>query len=303
MVAVLVTARVGRCRDLEFIQRSRRLFVVCEYNYCMLERLQKILSAQGIASRRKAEEYIQAGLVKVNGAVAKIGDKADPEKDRIEVDGKVLKERQEMLYYLLHKPVNVVTSNIERWTKDTPRILTEGQKRAQKRKGASGKTPQPLKDVTVRDILPKHLQGKIFPVGRLDKDSSGLLLMTNDGVLAHRLTHPKFDHEKEYEVEVINVFQKGAIEKLEQGMLLDGRLTKPARVKKMSPSKIRIALTEGRNRQVRRMCEQVGSPVKTLQRVRIMTLEDPALKVGQLRKLTQSEGLLILQSVGINYPS
>ena len=275
----------------------------------MLERLQKILSAQGIAPRRKAEEYIQAGLVKVNGAVAKIGDKADTEKDRIEVDGKILKERQEMLYYLLHKPVNVVTSNIERWTKETPllrqgfggqaRVLTEGQKRAQKRKGVSGKTPEPLKDVTVRDILPKHLQGKIFPVGRLDKDSSGLLLMTNDGVLAHRLTHPKFDHEKEYEVEVINVFQKGAIEKLEKGMLLDGRLTKPARVKKITPSKIRIALTEGRNRQVRRMCEQVGSPVKTLQRVRIMTLEDAKIKPGQLRPLKEEEKKALLRSIDL----
>src|SRR3989338_396042 len=148
----------------------------------MLERLQKILSARGVASRRKAEEYITRGLVKVNGVVATLGQKADPAVDKIEVAGEVLLERQEMLYYLMNKPVGVVTENIP---------------------GRDGGR-------SVRDLLPAHLQGKVFPVGRLDKDSSGLLLFTNDGVLAYRLTHPKFPHEKEYQVTVDRKITSGA---------------------------------------------------------------------------------------------
>src|SRR3989338_6052118 len=212
----------------------------------MLERLQKILSARGIASRRKAEEYILAGLVKVNGKVAILGQKADPEKDTVEVDGKVVEARKELLYYVMQKPVGVVTENVA---------------------GKKGVMP------SVRDLLPKALQGKLFPVGRLDKDSSGLLLFTNDGVLAYRLTHPKFDHEKEYEVETEQPIPNGALRKLAEGDLkIFGEKTKPATVRRLSPTKFRIAITEGRNRQIRRMCQKVGSPVKTLRRIRIVTL-------------------------------
>src|SRR3989344_8422932 len=121
----------------------------------MMERLQKILSARGIASRRKAEEYILQGLVKVNGKVAELGQKADPEKDTIEVDGKVLQARQEMLYYLMNKPVGVTTTNIE----------TTGDKGIKRDRGIKGV----VYEKTIRDLLPKELQGKIFPVGRLDK--------------------------------------------------------------------------------------------------------------------------------------
>ena len=237
----------------------------------MLERLQKILSARGVASRRKAEEYILAGLVKVNGKVAELGQKADPETDTIEVDGKVMSDRAEMLYYLLNKPIGVETTN----------ATVENQ-------------------LTVKDLLPKELQGKIFPVGRLDKDSGGLLLLTNDGVLAYRLTHPKFDHEKEYEVIVGNTIQNGALKKLEEGSTIDGSKTKPAVITRLAPNKFSITLTEGRYRQIRRMSQKVGSPVDVLTRVRIMTVTDPHLKAGKFRPLSKEEVKELLESVGLN---
>lgn len=264
----------------------------------MLERLQKILSARGIASRRKAEEYIEAGLVKVNGVVAKIGDKADPEVDTVEVDGKVLQDRQEMLYYLMNKPVGVVTSNIERWSAKS--VLSEGQKRAMKRKKESGVQPQNLKDETVRDLIPADLRGKIYPVGRLDKESGGLLLLTNDGPLAFRLTHPKFDHEKEYEVTVSGNISDAVLQKMsEGGMIIEGSEIKPAYIQRVGPSTFKIVLTEGKNRQIRRMCEKVGFPVQTLHRVRIMTLEDPTIKPGHIRLLKPEERQALLKSVGL----
>lgn len=245
----------------------------------MLERLQKILSARGISSRRKAEEYILAGLVKVNGVPATLGQKADPETDLIEVDGEVLKAREEMVYYLMNKPVGVVTSNVVRKsTKEQPSTLT---------------------DPIVRELLPKNLQGKIYPVGRLDKDTSGLLLFTNDGVLAFRLTHPKFDHEKEYEVRTTDPIPDGALDKLRKGMIILGEKTKPAKVERLSPNSFLISITEGKNRQIRRMCQKVGSPVWKLKRVRIMTLTDPNLKEGTLRPLTPAERKSLLESVDL----
>jgi 23S rRNA pseudouridine2605 synthase len=251
----------------------------------MLERLQKILSARGIASRRKAEEYIEAGLVKVNGIVAKIGDKADPEKDSIEVDGKVTEERQEMLYFLMNKPTGVVTSNVARWS-------------AKKRGSAA--VPQSLKDETVRDLIPQKFRDVVYPVGRLDKDSSGLLLLTNDGPLAYRLTHPKFEHEKEYEVETRGNITDDALEKMSAGrMSIDGALIKPVFIKRIGPFRFRITLTEGKNRQIRRMCEKVGFPVVTLKRVRIMMLEDTALKAGAMRELTDKERTALLHTTGL----
>jgi len=243
----------------------------------MLERLQKILSARGIASRRKAEEYIIAGLVKVNGTVAILGQKADPEADSIEVDGKVLQARQEMLYYLMYKPAGVVTSNIER--------------------NLTG--PSTIEGKTTRDLLPKNLQGKLFPIGRLDKDSEGLLLLTNDGVLAFRLTHPKFDHEKEYEVTVEHPIMEGALDKMRQGMTILGEKTKPATIEKTGEKTFTIALTEGKNRQIRRMCQKIGNPVVSLKRVRIMTLSDASLRSGGLRPLTQEERIQLLASIGL----
>jgi pseudouridine synthase len=267
----------------------------------MLERLQKILSARGIASRRKAEEYITAGLVKVNGKVAKLGDKADTEVDTVEVDGQVMKDRQELFYFLMNKPVGVVTSNVERWEPGKTKLVTEGQKRALKKREGQRKVPQPLQDTTVRDLLPKELQGKVYPIGRLDKESGGLLLLTNDGPLAFRLTHPKFDHEKEYEVEVDGVIPDEALYKMAKGgMMIEGSKTKPATIKRLGPSLFRITLTEGRNRQIRRMCEKVGFPVEKLTRVRIMSLRDGSLAPGVIRPLTPVERKALLHVTGLN---
>ena len=232
----------------------------------MKERLQKILSARGICSRRKAEEFIRDGLVKVNGKVAELGQKADPDVDKVEVDGRVIESRKDLLYYLMNKPVGVVTENIAR----------------------SG---------TVRNLLPKKLQGKIFPVGRLDKDSSGLLLFTNDGALAYRLTHPKFYHEKEYEVRVEKPITDGALKKLESGLKILGKKTKPAKIKRISGRRFAITLTEGRNRQIRRMCQKVGMPVKELKRVRIVNLRDVDMKEGKVRKLSDTDKKTLLKLV------
>lgn len=242
----------------------------------MLERIQKILSARGIASRRKAEEYIEQGLVKVNGKVAILGSKADPDTDTIEVDGKVLEARQQMLYYVMYKPTGIETTNIAR----------VGESKA-------AEVP------TVRDLLPTDLQGKIYPVGRLDKDSEGLLLFTNDGVLAYRLTHPKFDHEKEYEVTTSMPMYEGALDKIRKGMTLSGEKTKPAVVTKTDHNSFRITLTEGRYRQIRRMVQKVGNEVVKLKRTRIMTFADPDLESGELRPLTESEKTQLLAAVGV----
>ena len=225
----------------------------------MKERLQKILSGRGICSRRKGEEYIEQGLIKVNGKVAKVGDKADPEVDRIEIDGKVIEARKELLYYVLNKPIGI----------------------------------------EMRDVVPEKLQGKVFPVGRLDKDTSGLLLLTNDGPLAYRLTHPKFAHEKEYEVRVEKPIPEGSLKKLRSGLKILGKKTKQASVKRLTGRRFTITLTEGRNRQIRRMCQKVGSPVKELKRIRIVTLRDAKLAEGKVRALTEQEKVQLLGGVGL----
>ncbi len=257
----------------------------------MLERLQKILSARGIASRRKAEEYIEQGLVRVNGKVAILGQKADPDVDIIEVDGTVLQARQEMLYYVMYKPVGVETSNVERSEAARDGLRAAGKTLATRNSQLSAPT--------VRELLPKNLQGKIYPVGRLDKDSEGLLLFTNDGVLAYRLTHPKFDHEKEYEVTVNESITDGQLRKLEDGIKISGEKTKPATVRRVGPAVFRIALTEGRYRQIRRMVQKVGREVTRLVRVRIMAFTDPRLASGALRPLAQDERLQLLKSLAI----
>ena len=176
-----------------------------------------------------------------------------------------------MQYFLLYKPVGVESTNVP-GTREAP---------------------------TVRDVLPPKLQGKLYPVGRLDKDSEGLLLLTNDGPLSYRLTHPKFEHEKEYEVTVKDPVAESSLEKIRRGVTLDGSKTKPATITRLAPNKIRITITEGRNRQIRRMLSKVGSEVVRLTRVRITTLTDPALKPGKLRPLTPDEKTRLLASIGL----
>jgi len=253
----------------------------------MQERIQKILSARGIASRRKAEEYIEQGLVLVNGKPAIIGQKADPEVDSIEVKGAVVEARKEMLYYVMNKPRGVVTTNVA--PRDIPPAPDKQRSPRAEKEGVT----------TVRDLLPENLRGKIYPIGRLDKDSEGLLLFTNDGVLAYRLTHPKFDHEKEYEVETERPMTGGQLQKLQEGMTIDGEETKPLIVEKLEGTKLKMTLTEGKNRQIRRMCQKVGNTVLRLRRVRIMTLEDPQLREGRMRPLSAAERAKLLASVGV----
>jgi 23S rRNA pseudouridine2605 synthase/23S rRNA pseudouridine2604 synthase len=197
-----------------------------------------------------------------------------------------------MLYYVMYKPRGVVTTNVEASTS-----TGAGLRPADAGKNARSHI---LRSVTsVRDLFPPNLRGKIYPVGRLDKDSEGLLLFTNDGVLAYRLTHPKFDHEKEYEVTVTHVIKDGQLKKLEQGMMISGKKTKAAKIKRLNPSRFLITLTEGKNRQIRRMCQKVGAPVETLKRVRIMTLTDASIKPGTLRALTAAEKAKLLAAIDI----
>jgi pseudouridine synthase len=146
------------------------------------------------------------------------------------------------------------------------------------------------------ELLPPELRGKVFPVGRLDQDSEGLLLLTNDGELALRLTHPRFDHEKEYRVQLQTAMNDAALARLRQGMVLDGRQTKPLTVERVSSNTILMTLTEGKNRQVRRMCEAVGCTVRGLTRVRIGPLTVDGLSVGELRPLSSAE-IATLQEV------
>ena len=236
-----------------------------------------------MCSRRKAEQYLTEGLVTVNGKVAKLGQKADAEKDKIKVDGKVIEERKEMCYFLMNKPGGVVTENISRAS-------------ASKSKKAHSLSVSP----SVRDLLPQKLQGKIFPVGRLDKDTSGLLLFTNDGVLAYHLTHPKFLPRKGiYRKKPKSRLPMERSISLKPGSKFWGEKTKPAKVKRLTGRSFSIALTEGKNRQIRRMCQKVGSPVKDLKRVRIATLTDSKLKEGKVRELTDKERGALLKAVGI----
>lgn len=221
-------------------------------------RLQKYLSAAGVCSRRKGEKHILAGRVAVNGSViSQLGVQVDPEKDEVRFDGKLLQLTKEHLYIALHKPVGVVSSCDHRGKK----LVID------------------LVDVGTR----------IYPVGRLDKDSEGLLLLTNDGALHQRLSHPKFGHEKEYQVTVMRPIDDRALKQMREGVLLDGNTTYPAQVKRMADDRFSIVLKEGRNRQIRRMVKAVGAKVKRLIRVRIAHIRLGDLKPEKWRHLTDDE--------------
>lgn len=223
------------------------------------ERLQKVLAACGWGSRRVCEEMIAAGRVTVNGEVAVLGRRVDPERDRVAVDGAPVGTRAGLVYYLLNKPAGVVTT-------------------------ASDTHGRP----TVVDLVPPS--PRVFPVGRLDLDTEGLLLLTNDGDLAHWLTHPSHGVDKEYLVEVDGGrVAPGALRALRTGVDLDDGPTAPATVSQPSPGVLRLTIHEGRNRQVRRMCEAIGHPVRRLVRVRIGPLNDHTLRPGTWRELTSAE--------------
>jgi 23S rRNA pseudouridine2605 synthase len=222
------------------------------------ERLQKILARVGYGSRRACEDLISAGRVTVNGAVAELGLRVDPRHDRVAVDGAPVPVLPGLVHYLLNKPAGVVT------TADDP----EGRP-------------------TVVALVPRR--PRVFAVGRLDADTEGLLVLTNDGELAQRLTHPSFGVDKEYVVEVQGHPGPGALRALRRGVDLEDGRTAPAQVGVIAPGVLRIVVHEGRNRQVRRMCEAVGHPVRRLVRTRIGPVSDPSLAPGRWRALTSSE--------------
>jgi len=230
----------------------------------MQERLQKIISAAGITSRRASEELILAGRVTVNGTVVtELGSKADPAKDTITVDGKQLTIAAKRLYILLYKPVGYMT------TLDDP----EGR---------------PL----VTELL-KELGERVYPVGRLDYNTEGLLLLTNDGDWANHLMHPRHEVEKEYHVRVRGKVHRSQLDQLAHGVDLEGRKTAPARVAMIKEGEqndwFSLTIHEGRNRQVRRMCEAVSLSVVRLRRVRYGMLSLDTLKPGEFRFLTEAE--------------
>lgn len=228
----------------------------------MEERLQKLLSAAGVCSRRAAEEYITAGRVTVNGETAELGWKADPKQDEIRVDGKLLAQKEEHVYLLLNKPRGYVTTLSDE----------KGRK-------------------NVADLV-KDCGVRVYPVGRLDLDSEGLLLMTNDGAFMQRLLHPSGEVNKTYHVSVYGPVN-GAAEKLAAITDLDGEKIRPAQVrvlkKTAQTAELSITIHEGKNRQIRRMCAACGLTVKRLRRVQEHTLVLGDLPVGQWRYLTEQE--------------
>jgi len=238
------------------------------------ERLQKILARAGFGSRRSAEGVISAGRVRVNGAVATLGTKADAERDRIEVDGEPITLETRESTIVLHKPEgHVVTAHDE-----------EGRP-------------------TVYDLLPgapAHLRY----VGRLDIDTSGVLLLTTDGELAHRLSHPRYEVEKEYEAWAEGVVSERDLGQLRRGVELDDGVTAPARIDRWRgpepPTRVRLVIHEGRNRQVRRMFDAIGHPVFRLRRSRVGPVELGTLPLGQSRPLTASEERALRQLVGLD---
>lgn len=229
-------------------------------------RLQKVLAQAGIASRRAAERLIAESRVMVNGkTVTEMGTKVDPATSEIKVDGRRVKAAERPRYILLYKPAGVVTT-----------------------------ASDPQRRPTVIQLL-AGIPERVYPVGRLDYDTEGLLLLTNDGDLAARLTHPRHGVERTYEARVAGLPDDAALERLRSGIPLDGRRTLPADVTLINRGKrdrdgiVRLTIREGRNRQVRRMLEAVGHPVRSLTRTRIGPITDRRLKPGQWRELTRSE--------------
>lgn len=229
----------------------------------MEERLQKILSRAGLGSRRACEELIAAGRVRVNGQVAVLGGKADPERDRIELDGRLVSLAEPLTYIAIYKPRGVISA-------------------------VQSPDPRP----TVRDLVP--VPGHLFPVGRLDVDSEGLVLLTNDGELANRLTHPRYGHEKEYHVLVARRPDEEQLTTWRRGVVLeDGYKTAPAEVRverfQGKGAWLRVVMKEGRKRQIREVGKTIGLPVVKIVRVRIGSLQLANLKPGEWRQLTPEE--------------
>jgi 23S rRNA pseudouridine2605 synthase len=223
-------------------------------------RLQKHLADCGVASRRRAEQLITSGVITVNGElVTKLGTKIDPLKDKVEIAGRPVKAKEPKIYIKLNKPRGFVSS-------------------CRKHPG----------EKTILDLV-KDLPYRLYPVGRLDKDSEGLMLLTNDGELANRLMHPRYEHEKEYLVNVELRITNDKLRNFQSGIVLDGKKTLPAKVKLIDPTTFSITLKEGKKRQIRKMVEAAGNWVANLKRIRIRNIKLNDLAPGQYALLNQSE--------------
>ena len=236
------------------------------------ERLQKALARAGLGSRRMAEILIEAGRVTIDGRVAELGNRVDADSQEIRVDGKLVPAAPSAVYFLLNKPIGVIT------TADDPH---------------GRPTVVEMIDTDVR----------IFPVGRLDMTTEGLLILTNDGRLAHLLTHPSVGIEKEYLVRVEGDPSPSSIRRLREGIDLEDGRTAPAQVSRVSDGVLRIVIHEGKNRQVRRMCEAIGHDVIRLVRTRIGPIHDAKLTPGASRALSVGEVRKLMDAVGVATPS
>ena len=228
-------------------------------------RLQKYLADCGIASRRKCEEYIQQGKVQVNGkVVTELGTKINPKRDKIKFENKEIVEKRKLVYILLNKPIGYVTTVDDQFNRDT-----------------------------VLDLV--KVKERIVPVGRLDMYTSGALILTNDGDFVYKVTHPKHEIEKTYTVTLKGIIQNDEVEKLRKGVQIEDYTTKPAKVKILKTdkekniSRLEIIIHEGKNRQVRKMCEAVGKKVLALHRSKIGTIGVKDLELGKWRYLSSKE--------------
>jgi 23S rRNA pseudouridine2605 synthase/23S rRNA pseudouridine2604 synthase len=228
-------------------------------------RLNKFLSAAGLCSRRKADEWITKGMITVNGKPAdELGTKIDPAVDHVRFQGKTVRMDQPGIYIALHKPKGFVTSCSQK------------------------------NDQTVLDLI--DVPQRVYPVGRLDKESTGLLLLTNDGRIHHGLSHPSFNHEKEYIVTVTRPITDSVLKKFEKGLPMMGTKTRAAVIRRLSSRRFSIVLKEGKNRQIRRMVRKVGYRVHTLKRIRIAHIHLGTLALGKWRYLTNAEKKQLITS-------
>lgn len=237
-------------------------------------RLQKYLAECGVASRRKSEELIESGKVKVNGRVAQIGDKVNPKRDDITVSGKKIVRTKKYTYIMLHKPRGFITTMSDEMDRKCVAMLV------------------------------KDVPGRVYPVGRLDRESEGLLLMTNDGEFANAMTHPTKHVPKTYRVTVRPSITEEQITKLATGIVIDGRMTAPADVRVIQREEgrvvVEIILYEGRNRQIRKMCEELGLEVARLKRTAVGSIKLGMLPQGKWRELTEDEVHKLTTNAGLD---